>query len=97
MSQTFITVPEDKEFKFKALCPYCGGNLTYTANGWEEDDECRWMADSFDMQCSSEPDIESEEWEEWLRLHSDMPYSRQLPVDQRVKEWINKRYRFELK
>jgi len=32
------TVPEDKEFKFKGLCPYCKGDLTYRVTGWIEDD-----------------------------------------------------------
>ena len=91
----FSIVPQDKEFKFKKLCPYCKGDLTYTANGWEQDDNGLWMADSFDMDCSNEPSMDNEdEWEEWMRVHSDMPYLNQLPVDEAVKKWINKRFRF---
>lgn len=94
----FLMVPEDKEFKFKKLCPYCQGDLTYTANGWEQDEDGLWMADSFDMECSSEPkDVLTEEWDEWLSQHSDMPYVNQLPVDEGVKNAINKKYRFEVK
>lgn len=95
---TFHIVPEDKEFKFKNICPYCTRDLTYTCTGWEQDDNELWMADSFDCECSNTPsDMESDEWEEWLQQHSDMPYARQLPVDNRVKEFINNRYRFDLK
>lgn len=90
-------VPETKEFKFRKLCPYCSGDLTYVAEGWESDDDGLYMADSFDAQCSNEPDIESDEWEEWLRQHSDMPYVNWLPVNNQVQEWINERYRFDLK
>jgi hypothetical protein len=93
----FSIVPEDKEFKFKGLCPYCQGDLTYRCNGWEQDENGLWMADSFDMECSTEPDMESEEWEDWMDNHSDMPYVHQLPVDERVKASINKHYRFDVR
>jgi len=96
MKKAFEMVPENKEFKFKALCPYCGGDLTYTCNGWEADDNGLWMADSFDMECSTEPGVEGEEWEDWMQNHSDMPYVNQLPVDAQVKEFINSRFRFKL-
>lgn len=95
-STEFKIVPENKEFKFKNLCPYCKGDLTYTANGWEQDNEGLWKADCFDMECSNEPsDVLSEELNEWLRQHSDLPYVYQLPVDERVKEYINERFRFK--
>lgn len=89
-------VKEDREFKFKNLCPYCQGNLTYRCTGWEEDDNGAWMADTIDSDCSTMPDFDSEEWEEWFNQHSDMPYVYQLPVDERVKAFINSKYRFEL-
>lgn len=98
VSGSFSIVPEDKDFKFKKLCPYCNGDLTYRCNGWEQDDNGLWMADSFDIECSSEPDMEDEdEWEEWLQQHSDMPYVNQLPVDEKVKRYINGKYRFDVK
>ena len=93
----FKLVSEDKEFKFKGLCPYCGGDLTYHCEGWEQDDDGTWLADCMQSECSTEPDMDSEEWEDWMSQHSDMPYVNQLPVDERVKDWINKRYRFILK
>jgi len=93
----FSIVPQDKEFKFKKLCPYCKGDLTYTANGWEQDDNGLYMADSFDIDCSTEPDMEDEdEWNDWFNNHSEMPYVHQLPVDERVKEFINSKYRFDV-
>lgn len=93
----FSIVPKDKEFKFKGLCPYCQGDLTYRCNGWEQDDNGLWMADSFDMDCSTEPDMEVEdEWNDWLYNHSEMPYVHQLPVDERVKKFINSKYRFDV-
>lgn len=97
-ANTLVVVPEDKEFKFKQLCPYCKGDLTYTCNGWEQDDGDMWAADTFDCSCSNEPeDMESDEWEEWLNTHSEMTYVYQLPVDEEVKKYINNKYRFDLK
>lgn len=94
----FVVVPENKEFRFKKLCPYCKGDLTYTCNGWEQDENGLWMADSFDMNCSTEPDMEDEdEWNDWFQSHSEMPYVHQLPVDEAVKKYINSKYRFEIK
>lgn len=93
----FFIVSEDKEFKFKNLCPYCKGNLTYRCNGWEQDDNGLWMADSFDMECSTEPDMESDEWEDWMQQHSEMPYVYQFQVDEKVKDFINKKYRFDVR
>jgi hypothetical protein len=92
----FKMVNENHKFKFKNLCPYCKGNLTYEANGWEQDDNGLWMADSFDMECSTEPEMGSQEWEDWLSNHSEHPYIYQLPVDERVKEHINENYRFKI-
>ena len=92
-----IVVPQDKEFTFKKLCPYCQGDLTYRANGWEEDENGLYIADSFDMDCSTEPDMEDEDdWNDWLNNHSEMPYVHQLPVDEAVKKHINSKYRFKL-
>lgn len=93
----FYIVPENKEFKFKGLCPYCQGDLTYRCNGWEEDDKGRWVADSFDVECLTEPSIRSKKWQDWMNNHSEMPYVYQLPVDEKVKNLINKHCRFDLK
>lgn len=86
-----------KVFKFKGLCPYCGGDLTYRCTAWVQDDNGHWKSDgSFDFSCSSEPDIDSDDWKEWEAIHTVMPYVHQLPVDVRVTEWINERYRFAI-
>ena len=41
--------------------------------------------------------MKSRKWNDWMDQHSDMPYVNQLPVDERVKKWINERYRFDVK
>jgi hypothetical protein len=113
MKNTFKIVEAEKEFKFKKLCPYCKGNLTYVANGWDADTETKyprklkkalkkkynwplWIATTFDCDCSTMPDFESDEFDDWMNWHSEMPYVHQLPVDQQVERYIKKRYRFNL-
>lgn len=98
MATKYYIVKEDKEFKFKKLCPYCNGNLTYICNGWEQaDEDGLYIADTFDVECSNEPkNTDSDEWNFWLQQHSDMPYVHQLPIDEQVKQFINERYRFKL-
>ncbi|HET8886814.1 MAG TPA: hypothetical protein VFM70_10735 [Salinimicrobium sp.] len=87
-------VPDNKEFYFKGLCPYCKGDLTYTVDGMIEDEDGLWKADNVEAQCSNEPNIETDAWNDWFASHSDMPYVYQLPVDENVKEYINSKYRF---
>jgi hypothetical protein len=89
-------VTSDKEFKFKGLCPYCGGDLTYHVEGWEQEEDGTWTADCITSECSTMPSFRSRKFDDWMNQHSDMPYVNQLPVDERVKRWINERFRFEI-
>lgn len=92
-------VDEDHVFKFKGLCPYCGGNLYFHAEGWDKHPaKTFWKGTSFYWDCSTEPeDIMSDEWDEWMNQHSDMPYVNMLPVQTRVERYIGRNYRFRLK
>lgn len=90
-------VPSDKEFRFKGLCPYCKSDLIYEVHGWIEDEEGRWEANEVESHCVSMPHFDDPKWEEWMNQHSFMPYEYQLPVDQAVITWLQKRYRFTLK
>ena len=88
-----IDVPTDV-----AVCPYCKAALQVRCEQWTEQDDGSWAAENVHAECTAEPDIEDEdEWEDWLKFHSDMPYVYQLPVDTRVEEWVKSHYRFDLK
>lgn len=95
---SFRLVESDTKFKFRKLCPYCKGNLTYRVTGWVQDDFGLWSADLIECDCSTMPDIEgdSDVFNEWVRRHTILPYSIQLPVDIKVQQWINKHVRFIL-
>lgn len=79
-----------------ALCPYCNGILQASFLAWEEDDDGDVKVIEMDLDCKTEPPLESGDWEDWTRWHSQMPYVYMLPVHDRVLKWINKRFRFEM-
>jgi len=80
-----------------AVCPYCEGTLTVQFEGWTQNADGSWSADMIHTECDQEPaNINSDEWDGWLRQHSNMPYVYQLPVDEKIKAWINRRFMFEI-
>jgi hypothetical protein len=79
-----------------AVCPYCDGQLTVYFDGFDQQDDGTWAAASLNVECETEPAVESKNWDDWFASHSDMPYVYQLPVDEEIKAWINKNFIFEI-
>ena len=81
-----------------AVCPYCGKKLTAAFTGWEQTVDGSWIANTVELDCEGEPDIESdtEAFDEWLGEHTYMPYVYWLPVTELVTKWINSKYRFKI-
>lgn len=77
-----------------AVCPYCQGSLVASVSGCIESDSGKWLADSIDLDCVTEPDIEADngQWEAWITQHTYMPYVHWLPVDLKVQDWINRNF-----
>ena len=87
-----------------ATCPICGAEVVI-------DEIYEWYVDEsmthngrplleagetgIGVNCITEPDIDSDEWEGWFNHHWSMPYVDWLPVEHRVREWLNANYRFE--
>ena len=76
-----------------AVCPYCNGKLTIDAYEWSEYED-GWHLESFFMDCETEPEMGFDDWDDWLDAHSEMPYVYLLPVEEKVREWVNGKYRF---
>jgi hypothetical protein len=79
-----------------AVCPICGRAVVIDdIDEWEEDDagllpsEC-----GLHIECETEPDIDSPEWESWFREHWSTPYIDWLPVEHRVYQWLVSCHRF---
>lgn len=90
-----VLLPEEKlPLKLKApRCPICGGALFIAAvNGAEVDDTGEWIATDIDIDCEKEPDIDSDEWENWHKWHYSMPYVDWLPIHQHILRAVRKRY-----
>jgi len=96
-----LVVPSDTVFRVPesvAVCPICGSTLWAQCDGWNggwsATDDGLWVADSIDIDCEMEPDITDPDWHEWFDGHYSMPYVDWLPVDQVVRRWINRNFRF---
>ena len=85
-------VIEEKAF----ICPICGGKLVVEdIDEWEEEDG-RVTESGFHINCATEPDIDGDldEFMEWVNWHWSMPYVDWLPLQSRVYEWFDARYRY---
>lgn len=60
-------------------------------NEWTEDGEIIGV----EIDCETEPDLSSDEWEDWHGEHYDMPYVHWLPYEIRATSWLNKQYRYD--
>lgn len=94
-------VPTDHTFAVPphvATCPYCKATLTAWCTAWSEDptDSGRWEADTVEVECDAEPDIDGDDWPEWDARHSVMPYVHWLPMTRMVERWINRCFRFDV-
>lgn len=89
-------IPDDHVFTAKRPCPYCGGEISCSANAWEESDD-GYIATDLDIQCSNEPDLDSEEWNEWDRLHGRCDYNEAWhQLHDRLVNAINRAFRFDM-
>jgi hypothetical protein len=71
-------------------CPICGAKVFISAvTEWETD---TGKIISYDYDCETEPDIDSEGWWEWHKGHFAMPYADWLPWENRLDDWLAKRY-----
>jgi hypothetical protein len=79
--------------KSVAVCPKCeSGLILEDIEGYEYGeplDEHSHIA----FTCNTEPDIDSDEWEDWHNWHWSMPYVDWLPLEKPIMRWFNENYR----
>ena len=78
------------------ICPYCGGELYVQFSCWTQDYDGTWKADGVELECNTEPGVESDDWADWHARHSQMPYVYWLPATVTVERWVNANYRFDI-
>ena len=92
------TISKDSLIKLpdKFKCPICDAALDMEIDEWEQNDDGTWQASECGVHCNctTEPDIDSDEWKDWHRGHWSMPYVDWLPVDAKVYRWLSRHYRF---
>lgn len=69
-----------------AVCPYCQNKLVATFSAWTLNEIGKWKADEIDLDCENGTNED----------HYVMPYVYQLPVDEKVLAWANKKYSFDI-
>ena len=76
-----------------AVCPICGAPVVIEDIDEWETETGRVTSCGFHINCSTEPDIDSDEWDDWFKSHWSMPYVDWLPVEMRVYRWFDRCYR----
>lgn len=80
-----------------ATCPICDGTLIVVdCDRWTENGEFL-IPEHIAVECVEEPDIESENWDDWSDVHYQTPYIDWLPISLCVLEWFKAHYRYEKK
>ena len=81
-----------------ARCPICEQPLFAEFDEWTENDDHTWQAGDCGthLRCTAEPDFGKQEWFDFIDSHYKMPYVDWLPLEERVLQWINQRYRFKI-
>ena len=79
-----------------AVCPICGaGIVVEDVDEWETETgrvtEC-----GLHINCSTAPNIISDDPDDWYRWHWNMPYVDWLPLYPRVLAGVNGNYRVDL-
>lgn len=91
---TVVTNNADKVFRFRyPCCPICDAKLNVTVNEWYRD-KWGWVPYSIEIDCSTMPDMDSDEWQEWMNIHYEQPYSDWLPIEKSILYWMQREVRF---
>lgn len=90
-------VPTNRRFKAKAPCPYCGGEITCSANAWEQEDDGSWIATDLDIECINEPPIDSKRWLTWDREHGRADWNHAWhDLHDALIRGLKRRFRFNM-
>ena len=94
-SDSEIILPDSFE------CPICDAKIYVSeVSAWQQEDDGTWTAEAVKIDCVTSPDYgtseDEDEMDSFLRSHWSMPYVDWLPLEKRVTDWVNQRYRWNL-
>lgn len=79
--------------KLPEPCPICGkGVMLESVTEWGSESGVIVHAE---MECETEPDIDSDEWPDWHAEHHYMPYVHWMPYEIRALKWLRTNYRYD--
>lgn len=85
---------DDLPIKTRAKCPICGAAVIVEEIDEWETETGRVTDCGFHINCETGPDIDSDEWDDWHRWHWSMPYVDWLPLEVRLLEEFNQKFRY---
>lgn len=77
-------------------CPICGAKLEISDIDEWETYTGRVTESGFHINCVTQPEIDSKDWDSWWNWHWSMPYVDWLPLTMRVYKWFDSNYRLYL-
>lgn len=90
-------IPTTKRLKVKQPCPICGGQLYVSCNDeWEQEENGDWIASSINVECDTEPAIDSDEWEDWTKWHYSTPWIDWMPIENKLLPEFQRKFRFDV-
>ena len=77
------------------VCPICGAQIAFEEISEYETETGKVTETGFHVTCTTEPDIEDEDYDDWLNGHFSMPYVDWLPLEMKVYKWLSKNFRVQ--
>ena len=74
-----------------AVCPICEAPIVIEeVQDWEELNGKIVMVPetTVTLTCTTEPDIDGPDWNDWMSEHFSMPYVDWLPLSVKVRDWL---------
>lgn len=77
-------------------CPICGAQIVFTEINEYETETGKVTDTGFHVSCTTEPDFDEPDYDEWLDSHFAMPYVDWLPLEVKIYKWLSAGFRVRL-
>jgi len=77
-------------------CPICGAQIVFTEINEYETETGKVTDGGFHVSCTTEPDFDDPDYDDFMSSHFSMPYVDWLPLEARVYKWLSAGYRVRL-
>lgn len=77
-------------------CPICGAQVCFVEINEYETETGKVTDTGFHISCTTEPEFDDPDYDDWLNNHFSMPYVDWLPLEVRVYKWLSAGFRLRL-